>query len=68
MKIVIDQEACEGHGRCFDNAFELFDKGPDGKGVAKATEISDDDFDNQRLARSAAMMCPTSAISIIEDE
>jgi len=68
MKIVIDYEVCEAHGRCFENAFEVFDEGPDGKGVAKTAVVSDDDFDIQRAARSAAMMFPMGAISIIEDE
>jgi len=68
MKVVVDLEACEGHGRCYDNAFELFDEGPDGKSILKQAEVADDDFDMQRVARSASMMCPRNAISIIEDE
>jgi ferredoxin len=68
MKIVIDYDVCEAHGRCFENAYEVFDEGPGGKGVAKTTDVSDDDFDMQRAARSAAMMCPMGAILIEEDE
>ena len=68
MKVVIDLGKCKSHGRCYDNGYELFDEGPKGQGVAKQTDISDDDFDMQRVARSAAMMCPESAITIIEDD
>lgn len=68
MKVIIDLTVCEGHGRCYENAFELFDEGPDGKSVAKMSEVYDDDFDMQRVARSASMMCPVNAITIVEDE
>ena len=68
MKVVVDLEACEGHGRCYDNAFEMFDEGPDGKTIPKMSEVPEDDFDMQRVARSAAMMCPKNAISIVDDD
>ena len=68
MKIVVDLEACEGHGRCYDNAYELFDEGPDGKTILKMTDVADDDFEMHRLAQSAVMMCPKIAISIVEDD
>jgi ferredoxin len=68
MRVKINYELCEGHGRCFDNAYEMFDEREDGKGVAKMEVVPDDDFDMQRAARSAAMMCPMNAIEIIEDD
>ena len=67
MKVIIDLDKCEGFGRCYDNSPDMFDEGPDKKSVAKMTEVPDDDFDLQREARAAAMMCPKGAITIEDD-
>jgi len=66
MKIIIDLDKCESSGRCYDNAPEVFDEGPKNQSVLKVADIPDDDFDLQREARSAAMMCPAGAIEIID--
>ena len=54
MKVVIDLGKCKSHGRCYDNGYELFDEGPKGQGVAKQTDISDDDFDWAKYIQEAA--------------
>ena len=63
MKIVIDQELCEGNGRCMESAPEVF-------------EVRDDDKSHllieqppERLREKvllAARLCPRQAISIQE--
>ena len=64
MKVVIDPERCQGHGRCFSLAPALFDTDDlgnvyvRGDGVV-APELTD-------LARLAQANCPEHAISIEE--
>ena len=66
MKIHIDQDKCQGHGRCYDLATDVFTDDEEGNGqvigdgvVAPANEES---------ARLAVANCPESAISIIEED
>ena len=65
MKLQIDADRCQGHGRCYDLAPELFAEDDEGYGQvlgdgtvppAKETE-----------ARLAAANCPERAISAAED-
>jgi len=39
MKVRIDAARCEGHGRCWDNAPELFDSDDSGRGVVIAEDV-----------------------------
>ena len=64
MKVAIDADKCQGHGRCFGLAPELFDSDDLGQGivigdgtVAKGLE------DGARLAEKN---CPEYAITILE--
>ena len=67
MKVSIDLSKCQSSGRCYDNAPDVFDEGPKRQGTVKMADVPDDDFDAQREARSAAMMCPAGAIDIVDD-
>lgn len=65
MKVVIDHEACTGHGRCYTLESELFvdDEAGYGQVIGDGT-VSDEMLDS---ARRAVRACPERAISIIED-
>jgi ferredoxin len=65
MKVQIDSERCQGHGRCYDLAPELFGEDAEGYG----TVLGDGTVppDDERGARLAAVNCPEHAVEISED-
>jgi ferredoxin len=65
MKVQIDSERCQGHGRCYDLAPELFGEDEEGYG----TVLGDGTVppDHERSARLAAINCPEHAVEISED-
>lgn len=65
MKVRIDAERCQGHGRCFTIAPDLFDSDDLGNGVVigDGTVSADREHD----ARLAVANCPESAVSIEEE-
>ena len=62
MRIHLDDEKCQGHGRCYSLAPELFDSDDLGQSVALVTG----ELDEEQLvkARLAASNCPEFAIEI----
>lgn len=62
MRIVLDSEACQGHGRCYALAPDLFDTDDDGYAVL----LVDGEVPAglQDAARLAADNCPEFAISV----
>ena len=64
MKVVIDAERCQGHGRCFSLAPSIFEFDDLGNGHV----IGDGTLSNETtdLARLAESNCPEHAISIEE--
>ena len=65
MRVTIDTERCQGHGRCYDLVPELF--GADDEGYAT---VEGDGTVPEGLAvkaRLAAANCPESAVIITED-
>ena len=67
MKVLVDLTKCNGHGRCYEIAIDVFERGPDGKSQVMLAEIDDDDVDRTLQASSAEMMCPESAITVEVD-
>ena len=64
MKVVIDAELCQGHGRCFSIAPSIFDFDDLGSGfVIGDGTLSPETMD---LARLAQANCPEHAIFIEE--
>ena len=63
MKISIDRRKCQGQKRCFNLYPELFEEGPDAKGVVRdgLEIVTDEDEIN---AQSAVNACPNGAIVI----
>ncbi len=65
MKVHVDPEICQGHGRCYSLAPELFEPDEIGNGHeigdgTVPTELED-------AARRAVLNCPERAITIEED-
>jgi ferredoxin len=67
MRVQIDPAQCQGHGRCYDLAPDLF--GDDQDGYATLTELTADGrvpAGREDDARLAAANCPESAIAVLE--
>lgn len=64
MKVRVDQQTCQGHGRCYATAPELFE--PDD--IGNGHEIGDGSVppDLEHRARVATANCPEEAITITE--
>jgi ferredoxin len=63
MKIVVDLERCQGHGRCYDIAPELFGADGEGHAVVLAPDGDLAGADEAHAAR-AVRSCPERALSL----
>ena len=64
MKIRVDQGKCEGHGRCYDLAPEVY--GEDDRGHCQIKRVTvPAELEDQ--ARLGAENCPEDAIEVDED-
>lgn len=63
IPLEIDQNACTGHGRCYDLAPEAFEPDEFGHGVVRAAASPDADRDSIDMAVQA---CPESAIRYVQ--
>jgi ferredoxin len=61
--VVLDREACTGHGRCYVLAPDVFDADADGYGVVRVADVPPE---LEAEARTAVASCPERAISIVE--
>ncbi|WP_421120903.1 ferredoxin [Aquihabitans daechungensis] len=62
MHIVFDREKCQGHGRCYALAADLFDADDEGYAVVLVSgELSEDQV---AMAQLAADNCPEFAIGV----
>jgi len=64
VKVQIDSERCQGHGRCYDIAPDLF--GEDVEGYGKVVGDGLVPPDHEREARLAAASCPERAVNLAE--
>ena len=65
MRLRIDPERCQGHGRCYDLAPDLFAEDEEGYGsVVGNGEIPPDREDDAELA---VANCPEQAIDVLEE-
>jgi ferredoxin len=65
VKVQIDSDRCQGHGRCYDLAPELFVADDEGYGQALGDGIVPPGQEQE--ARLAAANCPESAVIILEE-
>ncbi len=66
MKVQLDSATCQGHGRCYDLAPDLFGEDDEGYGTVLGTgEVPPG---GEQHARLAAANCPERAINVLEEE
>jgi ferredoxin len=65
VKLRIDPERCQGHGRCYDLAPELFGEDDEGFGQVLGDGIVPGD--RSRDARLAVANCPEQAIELVQE-
>lgn len=63
MRIQLDRDRCQGHGRCYVLASAVFEPDDDGYGLVTSEVVPADLHD---AARKGAANCPEDAISISE--
>ncbi len=61
MKVVCDQDACTGHGRCYTLAPDIFEPDDRGHCVVLVDELTPE---TENDAKTAAANCPEHALSI----
>ena len=66
MKLQIDTDRCQGHGRCYDLAPGLF--GEDDEGYGQVLGDGTVPAGQEQEARLAAANCPERAISALEEQ
>lgn len=66
MKVQINPELCQGHGRCYDLSPALF--GDDEEGYGTVLGDGTVPAGQEQDARRAVDNCPERAISLIEEE
>lgn len=64
VKVVVDHDLCEGHGRCAASAPEIFELQDDDQSYVLIAHLSDD---LRPKAERAVQLCPRQAISLIEE-
>ncbi|HXW44277.1 MAG TPA: ferredoxin [Streptosporangiaceae bacterium] len=65
MKVQINSDLCQGHGRCYDLAPDLF--GDDDEGYGKVLGDGTVPEDKEQDARRAVANCPEHAIELVEE-
>jgi ferredoxin len=65
VKVQISSDRCQGHGRCYDLAPDLF--GDDDEGFGQVLDDGVVSPDKDREARLAVANCPERAIDILEE-
>ena len=64
MKVRLDHEKCQGHGRCYALAPAVFDADDEGYAVLKVD--GDVPPEHEKEARLAADNCPEYAIEVVD--
>jgi ferredoxin len=66
VKLTVDEERCQGHGRCYAVAPELFE--PDEVGNSRVLGDGEVPRGLEAKARLAETNCPERAVAILDDE
>ena len=64
MKIVLDSERCQGHGRCYSLAPDLFDSDERGHCVLLTDTVPEG---REAAAVSGVDNCPELALTLVQD-
>jgi ferredoxin len=65
VKVQIDSERCQGHGRCYDLAPGLFGEDEEGFGQVLGDGVVPPGLEGE--ARLAVANCPERAVEIVEE-
>jgi ferredoxin len=66
MRVLIDHDRCQGHGRCYDLAPDLFGEDEDGYGVVLGDgRVPPGREEDARLAEAN---CPEAAVELVEED
>jgi ferredoxin len=65
VKLQINSDLCQGHGRCYDLAPDLF--GDDDEGYGQVLGDGTVSADKEHDARKAVANCPEHAIELVEE-
>jgi ferredoxin len=66
MRVLIDRDRCQGHGRCYDLAPDLFGEDEDGYGVVLGDgRVPPGREEDARLAEAN---CPEAAVELVEED
>ena len=66
MRVLIDHDRCQGHGRCYDLAPELFGEDEDGYGVVLGDgRVPPGREEDARLAEAN---CPEAAVELVQED
>jgi len=63
VRVRLDRERCQGHGRCYVLASSVFESDDDGYGLVVSDSVPEE---LHEAARKGAGNCPEDAITIIE--
>ena len=66
MRLQINPELCQGHGRCYDLVPDLFGEDDEGYGQVLGDGIVSPE--SERDARLAVANCPERAITLVEED
>lgn len=66
MRLQINPELCQGHGRCYDLVPELFGEDDEGYGLVLGDGVVP--AEAERAARLAVANCPERAITLAEED
>jgi ferredoxin len=66
MRVLIDSDRCQGHGRCYDLAPDLFGEDEDGYGVVLGD--GREPPGREEDARLARANCPEAAVGLVEED
>jgi ferredoxin len=61
LRVVLDEAACQGHGRCYSLAPDVYDTDDEGHCVIKTALVGEE---LAAQARSGAANCPERALSV----
>ena len=64
MKVHLDRDRCQGHGRCYVLAPAVYGADDDGYGLVISETVAEE---HDEAARKGAGNCPEDAITIIDD-
>jgi ferredoxin len=65
VRVLLDPDACVGHGRCYALAAEVYE--PDEDGHCVVLRDGDVPSDMEAAARKGADNCPEEALSVIQN-